>query len=139
MRKRKGFKVLNMLTAIFMIFGIFSNVSIKAFAESTTNLIKNGSFEDGEVGNWHTRGVDTVKLQVTDETKAADGEKSLKVTGRSKDWHGPAYSVMDILQKGKTYNISVKVKAVTGEKALGKAEVVTLSLERKNRWSIRLY
>lgn len=131
MRKRKGFKVLNILTAIFMIFGIFSNVSIKAFAESTKNLVQNGSFEDGEVGKWHTRGVDSVKLQVTDETKAAEGEKSLKVTGRSKDWHGPAYSVMDILQKGKTYNISVKVKAVAGEKALGKAEVVTLSLERK--------
>lgn len=128
MRKSKKFKVLNMLTALFMILGIFSNVQTKAFAESTKNLIGNGSFEDGQQGKWNPRG--DVKLEVTKETKAADGEYSLKVTGRTQNWNGPAYSVKDILEKGKTYNISVKVKAVAGQKALGKAENVILSMEK---------
>ena len=130
MRKSKRFKVLNILTAIFMVLGIFSNVSIKAFAEDTNNLIKNGSFEDGQTGNWKSRG-DDVKLLPTNETKAADGNYSLMVTGRNQNWNGPAYSVKDILEKGKTYNISVKVKATFGEKALGKAEKVTLSMEKQ--------
>lgn len=129
MRKSKRFKVLNILTAIFMVLGIFSNVSIKAFAEDTKNLIKNGSFEDGQQGDWKPRG-DDEKLQVTNETKAADGNYSLKVTGRNQNWHGPAYSVKDILKKGRTYNISLKVKAVSGQNVLGKAEKVTLSMEK---------
>ncbi len=128
MRKSKKFKVLNMLTVLFMILGIFSNVSSKAFAESTKNLIGNGSFEDGQQGKWTPRG--DVKLEVTKETKAADGEYSLKVTGRTQNWNGPSYSVKDTLEKGRTYNISVKVKAVAGENALGKEEKVTLSMEK---------
>jgi len=128
MRKSKKFKVLNMLTALFMILGMFTNVSSKAFAESTKNLIGNASFEDGEQGKWTPRG--DVKLEVTKETKAADGEYSLKVTSRTQNWNGPSYSVKDTLEKGRTYNISVKVKAVAGEKALGKEEKVTLSMEK---------
>ena len=131
MRKKKSFKVLNILTVIFMILGIFSNVSIKAFAESTENLIGNGSFEDGQQGKWYPRGGEALKLQVTNETKASDGDYSLKITGRNQNWNGPAYSVKDVLEKGRTYNISVKVKAVAGQKVLGKAEVVTLSMEKR--------
>ena len=68
---------------------------------------------------------------MTNETEAAEGTHSLKVTGRNQNWNGPAYSVKDVLEKGRTYSISIKVKAVAGQRDLGRAEKVTLSLEKQ--------
>ena len=126
--KKKSRRVISYLISMFVTVGLFSSLSIDAFAQQEKNLISNGSFEDGEIGNWKPRG--DAKLEVTKETKAYDGDYSLKVTGRKQNWNGPAYSVKDLMEKEKTYKVSLKVKAVEGQAALGKEEKVTLSMQK---------
>lgn len=127
--KKGSLRLISYLISAFVAVGLFSNLSIEAFAQEEKNLISNGSFENGEMGNWKPRG-EKVKLEVTKETKAFEGEHSLKVTGRTQNWNGPAYSVKDLMENEKTYKISLKVKAVEGQAALGKDEKVTLSMQK---------
>ena len=126
--KKGRLRLISYLISVFVSVGLFSSLSIDAFAQQEKNLISNGSFENGEIGNWKSRG--DAKLEVTKEIKAYDGDYSLKVTGRKQNWNGPAYSVKDLMEKEKTYKVSLKVKAVEGQAALGKEEKVTLSMQK---------
>ncbi|MDI9217054.1 endo-1,4-beta-xylanase [Clostridium tertium] len=119
MRKRKKFKVVNILTVIFMTLGIFSSVSIDAFAKDTENLIENGSFEDGQKGNivsnstfengvegWDKQG--TVTLESVNDI-FYEGSHSLKVSGRGAEWAGPSYNLTEKMVSGRTYDVSLWV------------------------------
>jgi endo-1,4-beta-xylanase len=100
-------------------------------ASNAANLIASGSFENGAAG-WYARQSAGGTLVVADTTEtAATGTHSLKVTGRQEGWNGPAYSVKSLMQNGRTYNVSMKVKAVAGQSAKGLIEKVKLSMERQ--------
>jgi endo-1,4-beta-xylanase len=104
---------------------------VAAPASNAANLIANGSFENGAAG-WYARQSAGGTLVVADTAEtAATGTHSLKVTGRQESWNGPAYSVKNIMQNGRTYNVSMKVKAVAGQSAKGLTEKVKLSMERQ--------
>jgi endo-1,4-beta-xylanase len=104
---------------------------VAAPVSNAANLIANGSFENGAAG-WYARQNSGGTLVVADTTEtAAAGTHSLKVSGRQESWNGPAYSVKSIMQKGRTYNLSMKVKAVAGQSAKGLIEKVKLSMERQ--------
>lgn len=72
-------------------------------------VVASYDFEDGELNGWRSRGGTTV--EITDE-EAYTGQKSLKVTGRTQNWHGAELDVKGILNKGVTYEISAYVKLI---------------------------
>lgn len=82
-------------------------------APSREPLIPNGDFESGKADGWLDWFGPTVAI-TTEE--AASGSYSLKVSNRENSTeHGAAYKIGDILEAGKTYEISMKIK-YTGEK-----------------------
>jgi endo-1,4-beta-xylanase len=112
-----------------MITGIIGNGVVKTYAAEAQadNLISNGTFEDGTATGWNARGSAT-KLEATTEDKAS-GSYSMKITGRASGWHGPAYPLAGKVKLGKTYKVSLKVKAVPGQTETNKK--VHISTERK--------
>lgn len=89
-----------------------------------TNLISNGTFEDGTASGWSGRG--TAQLTATTEDKAS-GNYSLKVTGRTDTWNGPSVHLIDKVNLGSTYSVSLKAKAVPGQTG---TKTVTISTEK---------
>ncbi|WP_163215704.1 endo-1,4-beta-xylanase [Clostridium thermarum] len=87
-----------------------------------TNIVSNPNFEDGTTDGWYGRG--TAQIEATKED-AASGEYSLKVTGRTQNWNGPAVSLIDKINLGSTYTVSLKVKAVPGQSGLKTVSVTT--------------
>lgn len=71
-------------------------------------------FETGTAEGWTPRG--PVTLTPTTEA-AASGSYSLKVTGRTDVWQGPAINVLGKLSKGSQYAIGVRVRLAPGEPA----------------------
>lgn len=65
------------------------------------------SFEDGELGDWAPRG-DSVLVEVVDK-EAHDGDYSLLTTGRNTNWNGPALDIHELVEEGKTYEITLWV------------------------------
>ena len=132
--KRKTSKVLSYVLSACMVFGIFANLPIlKASADTagTTNLITNGTFDTGNTAPWAPRG--PVTLTATTEDSAS-GTHSLKVTGRTSTWNGPSIDLKTVLKKDITYNISLKVKVVSGQATAGAENTeqkVTVSMLRK--------
>lgn len=121
--------MLNLFMAIvFMLAGIIGNGTIRAYATENqpNNLISNGTFEDGSVTGWNPRG--SVNLEATTDDKAS-GNYSMKVTGRTINWSGPTYALAGKVSLGKTYSVSLKVKALPGQAEADKK--VHVSTERK--------
>ncbi|WP_163192232.1 endo-1,4-beta-xylanase [Clostridium thermarum] len=87
-----------------------------------TNIVSNPDFENGTADGWYGRG--TAQIEATQED-AASGEYSLKVTGRTQNWNGPAVSLIDKINLGSTYTVSLKVKAVPGQSGLKNVSVTT--------------
>lgn len=72
-------------------------------------------FETGTAEGWVARG--PVTLVATNET-AASGNFSLRTTGRTASWQGPAINVLGKLHKGSQYAIGVRVRLLPGETAV---------------------
>ncbi|ORX23087.1 cellulose 1,4-beta-cellobiosidase [Thermoanaerobacterium sp. PSU-2] len=126
-------KVVSIITVFIMIFGtslFFPH--IRAFADdintNNTNLVSNGDFETGTIDGWIKQGNPT--LAVT--TEQAIGQYSMKVTGRTQTYEGPAYSFLGKMQKGESYNVSLKVRLVSGQNSSNPLITVTMFREDDN-------
>lgn len=75
-----------------------------------TGIILQNDFEDKTAQNWIVRG-DNVEMFST----SAGGSQSLKVAGRTANWHGLALDISPLLFKGRTYLISVSARLVKGQ------------------------
>ena len=71
-------------------------------------------FEDGTAQGWSPRG--SVTLTNTTESAAA-GTHSLKVAGRTANWMGPSYNLLNQITKGASYQVTVSGRLVTGSAA----------------------
>lgn len=80
------------------------------------------SFDDS-LNGWQPRG-EEVNL-VLDGSNARSGS-SLKVQGRMKNWHGAQIDVKNVLQPGKSYELTVWVYQNSGED-----QRITLTMQRK--------
>lgn len=75
------------------------------------------TFEDQELGGFAARG-DTEVLTVTDEANHSEnGTYAVKITNRTKDWHGPSLHVEKYVDLGSEYNISAWVKLASPNSA----------------------
>ncbi|WAM31244.1 endo-1,4-beta-xylanase [Caldicellulosiruptor naganoensis] len=88
-------------------------------------VVKSTTFESGIFEGWQPRG-SSVSISVVD-TVTHTGSKSLYVTGRTQNWNGAQIDVTSLLEKGKSYEISVWVYQDTGS-----TQKLTLTMERKN-------
>ncbi len=75
-----------------------------------TGILLQNDFEDNTAQNWFVRG-DGVEMFSTN----AAGSQSLKVAGRTANWHGLALDISPIFFKGRTYLISVSARLVKGQ------------------------
>lgn len=91
------------------------------------NLFDNGGAESG-LTPWVPRG--SVQVAV-DNSQAHDGNNSIRVTGRSADWHGAAYPIAN-LTAGNTYQFYVWVKLAPGEPE--RTAQITLEYEDSEGW-----
>ncbi|AEF17757.1 Cellulose 1,4-beta-cellobiosidase [Thermoanaerobacterium xylanolyticum LX-11] len=123
-------KVVSFITVFIMILGTSIYMPhVKVFADNTsTNLVSNGDFENGTLDGWTKQGNPT--LEVT--TEQAIGQYSMKVTGRTQTYEGPAYSFLGKMQKGESYNISLKVRLVSGQNSSNPLITVTMFREDDN-------
>ncbi|MCS7201691.1 MAG: carbohydrate binding domain-containing protein [Dictyoglomus sp.] len=80
-------------------------------AEEIKGLILLTTFETGEEG-WQPFG-GGVKISISEKV-ARSGKFSLYVEGRSAGWHGAQIPLKNILQPGKTYNISTWIYQESG-------------------------
>ncbi|MEN3008530.1 endo-1,4-beta-xylanase [Pseudothermotoga sp.] len=79
---------------------------------------------DGSLDDWQPRGAE-VNLAI-DGTIVKSGSGSLKVQGRTKNWHGAQIDVKNVLQPGKSYEFTVWVYQNSGED-----QRITLTMQRK--------
>lgn len=75
------------------------------------SILPNPSFEEEGQLQWTARGGE--KLQLTD-AEAYSGKYSLLTSERTTTWQGPSINLTNLLQKGKRYFFSVKVKYTDG-------------------------
>ena len=75
-----------------------------------SGIILQNDFEDQTAQNWFVRG-DNVQMFSSN----ASGSQSLKVTGRTQNWHGLALDVSPLIFKGRTYEFSVSAKLLKGQ------------------------
>ncbi|ADL68522.1 Cellulose 1,4-beta-cellobiosidase [Thermoanaerobacterium thermosaccharolyticum DSM 571] len=123
-------KFVSIFTAFIMIFGtslFFPHVS--AFADdNNANLVSNGDFESGTIDGWIKQGNPTLAAT----TEEAIGQYSMKVAGRTQTYEGPAYSFLGKMQKGQSYNVSLKVRLVSGQNSSNPLITVTMFREDDN-------
>jgi endo-1,4-beta-xylanase len=82
-----------------------------AGAPLKAQVIANG-FEDGTTQSWISRGT----AALTSSTEASrSGARSLKTTGRTDTWNGPALNLLGSLSPNTTYQISGWVRLVAGQ------------------------
>jgi len=79
-----------------------------------TPIVQN-NFEDGTLQGWVPRGGSVVLANTTEA--AHTGTHSLKTTGRTAGFNGPALDVTTLLVKGATYQVTCWVRLVPGEAA----------------------
>jgi endo-1,4-beta-xylanase len=75
-----------------------------------SGILLQNDFEDMTAQNWNTYG-DGVQMFSSN----AGGSQSLKVTGRTANWHGVALDISPMFFKGRTYLISVSAKLLKGQ------------------------
>ncbi len=83
------------------------------------------NFDDGTTQKWSARGAGTVTVTSDHARSAPNG---LQHSGRTDSWNGPSLNVLNIMEAGRTYNVSgyVMLPGKTGD-----ASEVKLSVERK--------
>ncbi len=75
------------------------------------NVLMSYGFEQSDPDGWRARG--TATLTITDE-QSHSGESSLKVTGRTANWHGAEYDVRSLVTAGDAYAVSVWARPASG-------------------------
>ncbi len=75
------------------------------------NVLMSYGFEQSDPDGWRARG--TATLTVTDE-QSHSGESSLKVTGRTANWHGAEYDVRSLVTAGDAYAVTVWARLAAG-------------------------
>ncbi|MCI7804555.1 MAG: endo-1,4-beta-xylanase [Oscillospiraceae bacterium] len=93
-------RLMSLMISAAMLICMAALLPITAAAETVE--IFNDDFENG-YGGWAGRG--DAAISVVDTT-ANSGEKSLYISGRTKNWHGAACAKIKELRPGKTYYIS---------------------------------
>ena len=89
-----------------------ATVAPEATPEPTPVTLVNATMEDGETDPIKKRGDANVSLA---EGGANNTSKSLKVAGRSADWHGANIDVTSMVETGKNYEITFYAKQTTGK------------------------
>jgi len=69
---------------------------------------------EGKTDGWVTRGNNGAAI--VSKEAAHSGESSLKMTGRSADWHCPRVELTKVLERGAKYHVELWVRLAAGEK-----------------------
>ena len=101
------------LAPILAVFSLgLSGLAVPSPAAAQT--VVQHDFEDGTTQGWVPRGT----AVVTNTTEAANtGTHSLKTTGRTAGFNGPALNLLGVLSPGTVYQVTVAVRLVSGEPA----------------------
>ncbi|GAA1735591.1 extracellular catalytic domain type 1 short-chain-length polyhydroxyalkanoate depolymerase [Luedemannella helvata] len=83
---------------------------------SGTQTVFAHDYEDGSAQGWGPRGSVTV---ATSTEQAHAGTRSLKTTGRTANWHGPAINLLDKVAAGTQYTFTAYVRMVAGSDTIG--------------------
>jgi endoglucanase len=81
-----------------------------ALGSSAANLVLNPGFESG-TANWAAMGSATLSAPTT---LPHTGSRSGLLENRTQTWEGISQSMLDVMQAGVTYNVSVWVRLVSG-------------------------
>ncbi|GAA1795863.1 hypothetical protein GCM10009682_17040 [Luedemannella flava] len=84
--------------------------------DSDTRTVFAHDFEDGGAQGWGPRGGVTV---ANSTEQANGGTRSLKTTGRTANWHGPAISLLGKVAAGTQYTFTAYVRMVSGTDTIG--------------------
>ncbi|GAA3465157.1 endo-1,4-beta-xylanase [Saccharothrix longispora] len=87
-------------------------------------VVVSSTFEDGTTQGWAPRGGAAVAASTA---AAHGGAHGLAVTGRTADWEGALLDLLDVVDKGTRYELSVWVRLAAGEAATR----ARLSVERR--------
>ena len=85
----------------------YYKVDTKAESVQQAAEIASFDFEGEDTDGWEARGDETVAL--TSETSHS-GSQAVKVTDRTKSWHGVSCDITDLLEDGESYTFKVWVK-----------------------------
>ena len=105
--------------------GVIWSSSLPVGAATTPVTLISDTFEDGTTESWAGRSSTEVVANST--TVAYAGTHSLGVTGRTSSWQGPTLNVLDTLELGVQYTITVWTQLASGEAASS----ARLSVERQ--------
>ncbi|MBN2736151.1 MAG: endo-1,4-beta-xylanase [Spirochaetales bacterium] len=84
-------------------------------APDGSNTLVNVDFENGSTSNWGPRGSGVVTEVVSGS--ANSGTMSLKVSGRTSNWHGAQYSLNNLVFAGGVYQVKLAARLVSGQAA----------------------
>lgn len=115
----KGFEMMSR-TSLLTIFAAFVFSAAPVFGQAT--VVLNSDFENGS-DRWERRG--GVKIKVSSD-QAANGEKSLFVSGRKEFWQGAQINVSRLLEPGKIYRLYAAVRLA--EKS--KESLIKMTIQR---------
>lgn len=98
-------------------------------------VVLSQSFEDGQAGGWENLSWGgTGTIGVSPDT-ASDGAKSLKYSGRGSRASSPTLNLTGVMQSGRTYDLSLKVRLGEGTDTLHLAsKVASPLLENQYPW-----
>ena len=83
-----------------------------ALAADTPVTVVSSTFEDDTLQGWTSRGGETTAVS---SAVAHGGARSLLVSGRTQSWEGPVLALLDDVEKGVRYSLSVWVRLAGGE------------------------
>ncbi len=114
MKPKLGRKIMAILSSAALLIGSYPAAKlVTASAEdTTTTTVYFNDFESGDVSGFTKRGDDTDGTTITVATgdDAYSGTSYMSVTGRSKSWHGPSFSLDDLCTPGEQYTVSLAIK-----------------------------
>lgn len=108
---QKGFKAIGRKLYVLSGFGVIVMTLFLAMNASAQITVHSTGFEDGQ-GGWTNRGQATV---ATSTLQKRTGNQSLRVTGRTLNWHGAAINATSFIEIGIEYQISLWVWIDSGE------------------------
>jgi glucosylceramidase len=85
-----------------------------ALAQQVPEVVFDSDFEDGTNQAWFRRGTAVVEAS---DAQARTGSFSLLTTGRTANWHGPAYDLQQVLLSRALYRFEAHVRLLEGSPA----------------------
>lgn len=116
MKTKFGKRISAVVVSAALLTGtVFAAEMFRAYAEdanNTTTTIYFNDFESGDVSGFTKRGDDTdnTTIEAVTSDDAYSGTSYMSVTGRSKSWHGPSFSLDSLCTPGEQYTVSLAVK-----------------------------